>query len=77
MTKFFRKEIEMQNVLCAITSSLKLPKSISKRLKKILKIAISLQMDCSGIGSLTKIKDVADEIVKKTDQALKAKEKND
>ncbi len=48
-------------------------KYIKKRLRKIYKLAVSVEMVCSGVGSLTKIKDAVTEIKKISNQALEEK----
>lgn len=44
---------------------------IRKRLNKIYKLAVSVELVCSGVGSLTKIKDAVTEIKKISKQTLK------
>ena len=48
-------------------------KFIKKRLKKIYKLALSVEMVCTGVGSLTKVKDAMTKIKKVSKQILKEK----
>ena len=50
-----------------------IPKPIKKRLKKIYKLATYIEMVCTGVGSLTPIKDSVTEIQKISKQTLEGK----
>lgn len=50
-------------------------KYIQKRLKKIHKLAVAVEMVCEGVGSLTKTKDAVTEIMKISAHLLKKNDK--